>query len=365
MHTRADFVELCSQLNFNRENVYAIDKKSKDAIPVAVSLINNTMLKHGDHRTEFYAKLCKQLGIYFLFHAREHITAQRYLTKYQELSVGETFDHAEACNLRGIANVIDSEYKTDLLFIVALNNYEALLKDDKNNGDYLIGKASALRHMSLMAQRNEKLEEAQSYLQDAMKTQKMYGETLAGKIDTAEALHIAALILIHQNKLDEAEKKLVEALSIWEKLNKKTGHIYPMMHITMQTYANVLRLLDRREEAKIMLHKIYISQIAHHKTETHADIANTLQLSGEVIEEMQKHEEAYLTYKQSLKIKLDLQYKENTAFLKVTQDSIARIQKKLKPAEKNSAPSFWKEKATSTSSMTASESASNPSPNLR
>ncbi|MDR3491921.1 MAG: tetratricopeptide repeat protein [Gammaproteobacteria bacterium] len=363
MHIRADFVELCSQLNFNRENVYAIDKKSKDAIPVAVSLIQNTILKHGDHRTECYAKLCKQLGIYFLFHAREHVTAQRYLTKYQELSVGETFDHAEACNLKGIANVIDSEYKTDLLFIVALNNYESLLRDDKNNGDYLIGKASALRHMSLVAQRNEKLEEAQSYLQDAMQTQKMYSETLAGKIDTAEALHIAALILIHQNKLSEAEKKLDEALSVWRTLSKKTDHAYPMMHITMQTYANVLRLLDRREEAKKMLHQIYISQVAHHKIETHADIANTLQLSGEVIEEMHKYDEAHLTYKQSLQIKLDLQYKENSAFLKVTQDSIARIQKKLKPAEKNSAPSFWKEKekATPASSVTASEHASTPS----
>ncbi|GEM_PF-5014578 len=354
MRARNDFEILCSHLTFTRENVHSSGKKTAAYIKQAMKQIDATHLAPGDERTEFYAKLCRQVGIYFLFHAREKATAHRYLLQYQTLSAGELLDYAEACNLKGTASVIDSECQNSVPFEAAQNIYEQLAKDKTNNTniDLISGQAFALRSLSLTAQRNNNLQKALSFLQDANKIQNTYANSLAGQIDTAEALHIFSLILIHQKNYPEAEKKLIEAIQIWESLSKQTGHPYPMMYVTMQTYANVLRFLHKYEEAKDLLHHVYISQIIHHRKEKHSDIANTLQLSGEVLEDMQHPEEAYFIYQQAHKIKLALQYSENSGFLHVTQESIKRIRKKMNlstetsPSEASSSshPSFWNKK---------------------
>lgn len=317
---KEEVISLAEALNFTRYNVH-IEGTKEDVqrnIEKATNLIDSTKETNNAALT----KLCKQVGIYYLFYLRDEEKAVKYFEKFRNMSTKETEDYADANLFMGYAKTITGTYKNPSEITTALNFYIAPGKLENQNQDLEISlkKAIAYCFLGLMYHRNaiytDNNGDKQNYaklsiaqLDQALKIQKpLLAIFPNAAIEIANTLHIMGAVYVEIKDFERGLDFLQQSARHSQTFCDITGYEHFMKFITMQTIAALWINLPSSnqknyQDASDILDKAYTGQCKLYGTEKHADIAKTLHFHGEALNKLNLPESALKKFETSLEIK--------------------------------------------------------------
>ena len=152
-------------------------------------------------------------------------------------------------------------------------------------------------------------------------------------IDVAEMYHLLGVACKEESLLPtestdslvRAEEALRTAWEYWDKAAAVTNSINPIVYITMQSLADILRRQGRLAEAGTLYKDVIQKQIVFYGTEDNTDVAKSLHSYGEFFESKKDYALALEKLTQSLAIKRKI----NSPMTSFTVEAIQRVRDKI------------------------------------
>jgi tetratricopeptide (TPR) repeat protein len=315
--------ELTEKTAIKREELHFKAKEIKKDIEEAEEMILNA--------ATFPEQLCNQVIIYYLFHERNKIAAEKYL----QIAINQKAEPLYPA-LLAYAHTIDGGYQDDRLFKEAL---ELLKKNPysptpETNELY---QAFCQRYIALMAHRqsfndalsiqdkNKLSNNAKEIITEVIKIQKKHCPNGQPNVllELAESAHILGVINTKLGNLGEAKAALVEAAKYWDDFAKQTKHPHPIMYITQQSLGDLTRRLGNPDEALTFLNKALAGHKAYYGHENHLDIAKSFHFMGDAYFDKGDKARALANYTRAQTIKRS---EKASAFMqKVSQEAMLKL----------------------------------------